>query len=148
MAKYQVAVATSDGKTVDTHFGHALSFTIFAVDEDTGAFEDVEERAIDTAGCAGGECGGTVAPSVQEGCGSGAGCGGRNGAGAEGSVMDAIAEQLDGVDYVLVARIGPHAIRALAKRNITAYDIVLPIDEAIGKINEFRKKISARKQTR
>ena len=134
MAEYRIAVATSDGKTVDTHFGHARSFVIFAVDEDSGAFRDIEERTIDTAGCAGGECGG-------------AGCGGRNGAGAGQNVMDAIAERLDGVSYVLVARIGPHAIRALARRGITAYDIVLPIDAAIAKINEFRKRNLARKRS-
>ena len=32
MEKYKVAVASSDGKTVDTHFGHAQSFLIFEVD--------------------------------------------------------------------------------------------------------------------
>ncbi|MBQ7159269.1 MAG: hypothetical protein IJS09_07610 [Treponema sp.] len=143
MAKYKVAVATSDGKTVDTHFGHALSFTIFVVDEETGAFEDTEERTIEKAGCSGGECGGAAqsdGSAVTD-----AGCGGRNGAAAESGVMDAIAAQLEDVDYVLVARIGPHAIRALSKHGITAYDIVLPIDEAIEKINGFRKKINARK---
>lgn len=124
MAKYKVAVATSDGKTVDTHFGHALSFTIFAVDEETGAFDDVEDRAIDTAGCSGGECGANA---------------------HEVGALDAVATQLEDVDYVLVARIGPHAIRALAKHNVTAYDIILPIDEAIAKINGFRQKIQARK---
>ena len=46
MEKYKVAVASSDGKTVDTHFGHAQSFLIFEVDEQTGAFEDVEERDV------------------------------------------------------------------------------------------------------
>ena len=59
--------------------------------------------------------------------------------------MDEIAKALSDVDYVLVARIGPHAIRALAKYNVTAYDIVLPIEEAIAKINEYRKKIKERK---
>lgn len=49
MEKYKVAVASSDGKTVDTHFGHAQSFLIFEVDEQTGAFEDVEERDVRAA---------------------------------------------------------------------------------------------------
>ena len=31
--KYKVAVATSDGKTVDSHFGHVSNFLIFEVDE-------------------------------------------------------------------------------------------------------------------
>ena len=55
--------------------------------------------------------------------------------------MDDIARALSDVDYVLVAKIGPHAIRALARYDITAYDIVLPVKDAIAKINEFRKKI-------
>lgn len=135
MANYKVAVATSDGKTVDSHFGHAQSFLIFEVDEETGAFEDVEERDV-TAACSGSECGGVQKDS---------GCGGHNGAGAGHSQMDEIAKVLSDVDYVLVARIGPHAVRALARYKVTAYDIVLPIDEAIKKINEYRKKIAERK---
>ncbi|WP_407427312.1 NifB/NifX family molybdenum-iron cluster-binding protein [Treponema sp.] len=138
--KYKVAVATSDGKTVDSHFGHAQSFLIFEVDEKSGSFEDIEERDV-TAACSGGECGGNKTElSAPE-----SGCGGHNGALSGHSAMDKIAKILSDVDYVLVARIGPHAVRSLAKYNVTAYDIVLPIDEAISKINEFRKKIKERK---
>ena len=135
--KYKVAVATSDGKTVDSHFGHVQSFLIFEVDEESGKYEDVEERDV-TAACSGGSCGGAQS-------GSDSGCGGHNGAGEGHSQMDEIAKALSDVDYVLVARIGPHAIRALAKYNVTAYDIVLPIEEAIAKINEYRIKIKERK---
>ena len=138
--KYKVAVATSDGKTVDSHFGHAQSFLIFEVDEESGSFEDIEERDV-TAACSGGECGAKTAESESQSV----GCGGHNGAGAGHSQMDEIAKALSDVDYVLVARIGPHAVRALARYNVTAYDIVLPIDEAIAKINEFRKKIAERR---
>ena len=134
--KYKVAVASSDGKTVDSHFGHAQSFLIFEVDEESGAYEDVEERDV-RAACSGGGCGG-----AQKGDSP---CGGHNGAVEGASPMDEIAKVLSDVDYVLVARIGPHAVRALAKYDVTAYDIVLPIDEAIRKINEFRRKINERK---
>lgn len=135
--KYKVAVATSDGKTVDSHFGHVQSFLILEVDEESGKFEDVEERDVKAA-CSGGSCGGVQNESDSP-------CGGHKGAESSSSAMDEIAKALSDVDYVLVARIGPHAIRALAKYNVTAYDIVLPIDEAISKINEFRKKIKERK---
>ena len=131
--KYKVAVASSDGKTVDSHFGHAQSFLILEVDEESGSFEDVEERAV-TAGCAGEDCGAVKGSSA---------CG--NSPHEAASPLDAVAASLKDVDYVLVAKIGPHAIRALTRFDITAYDIVLPIDEAINKINEFRKKIKARK---
>ncbi|MBQ9283130.1 MAG: hypothetical protein IJ207_13205 [Treponema sp.] len=142
--KYKVAVATSDGKTVDSHFGHVSNFLIFEVDEETGKFEDIEDRDVKAA-CSGGSCAGTQSAEESSGCGSGAGCGGHNGAGHGDSSMDLIAKALSDVDYVLVARIGPHAVRALAKYEVTAYDIVLPIDEAIAKINEFRLKIKERK---
>ncbi len=135
--KYKVAVATSDGKNVDSHFGHVQSFLIFEVDEDTGKYEDVEERDV-TAACSGGSCGGTQSAGDS-------GCGGHNGEGSSPSPMDEIAKALSDVDYVLIARIGPHAIRALAKYDVTAYDIVLPIEEAIAKINEYRIKIKERK---
>ncbi|MCI6798648.1 MAG: NifB/NifX family molybdenum-iron cluster-binding protein, partial [Spirochaetia bacterium] len=77
MEKYKVAVASSDGKTVDTHFGHAQSFLIFEVDEQTGAFEDVEER------------------DVRAACNSQASCGGRI---EEGDSMDLAAKALEDVD--------------------------------------------------
>lgn len=128
---YKVAVATSDGKNVDSHFGHVSSFLILEVDGESGHFEDIEDRSV-AAACSAGERGGVS-------------CGGRNGVGEGKSAMDAIAEILEDVDYVLTARIGPHAIRALAKYNITAYDIVLPIDEAVKKISEFRQKIAERR---
>ena len=141
--KYKVAVATSDGITVDSHFGHVSSFSIFEVDEKTGIAQDIGERDV-TAACSGGQCGGSV---ESQNAAKTSGCGGHNGAGSAGepSPMEQIAKALSDVDYVLVARIGPHAIRALAKYEVTAYDIVLPIDEAIKKINDFRKKIRERK---
>ncbi len=133
--KYKVAVATSDGKTVDTHFGHAQSFLIFEVDEESGCFDDIEERSVD-AGCSGSSC------SVGK---DSASCGSFGNVQETVSPLDMVAASLKDVDYVLVAKIGPHAIRSLARFNITAYDIVLPIHDAIQKINEFRKKIKARK---
>lgn len=139
--KYKVAVATSDGKTVDSHFGHASAFVIYEVEETDGSFTDIEEREV-RAACSGGECGAQT-QEAEGGCASGGGC--SNPVTQAPSPMDLIAQQLSDVDYVLVARIGPHAIRALAKYNVSAYDIVLPIDEAIAKINGYRKKITERK---
>lgn len=126
--KYKIAVATSDGKMVDTHFGHASRFLILDVDEDTDSFEDVEERNI-AAACAGGNCA-SVVPEHS---------------GGASDSMDAAARALCDVDYVLVARIGPHALQALARYNVTAFDIVLSVSEAVKKINIYRKKIAQKK---
>lgn len=140
---YKVAVATSDGINVDSHFGHVLSFVIYDVDEETGEYDDVEERDV-AAACSGGNCGSIQV--VQPGCGGQNGSSSCGGSGAPDTPMEKIAEALSDVDYVLCAKIGPHAIRALAKYNVSAYDIVLPVGQAIKKINDFRLKIKARKQ--
>jgi len=132
--KYRVAVASSDGVTVDSHFGHVDNFLIFEVDEKTGEFNQLEDKELNAA-CGGGECGGVANKAVVQA----KNC-------SDCSVtdpMDVVANALFdvGVNYVLCARIGPHAIQALARKNISAYDIVLPIEEAIKKINIFRLKI-------
>lgn len=144
---YRIAVATSDGKQVDTHFGHASSFLILEVDEDTGSYEDVEERAVNAA-CGGGTCGSAGDGSAGDGSAENGGVSsGRSnsGDGAGHDVMNSIAATLQDADYVLCAKIGPHAVRALARYNIAAYDIMLPIDEAVKKIHLFRQKIKARR---
>ncbi len=108
---YKVAVATSDGKNVDTHFGHAEDFTIFTV-EDDGSFRETERRKAVPA--CGGEC--------------------------EADSMEQAAENLKDVEYVLVARIGPNAVKTLARRGITAFDVVMSVGEAINRIHIYRTK--------
>ena len=82
---YLIAVATSDGEIIDTHFGHADSFLILEVDED-GYYEEIEERVVRPA------------------CGGGDDC-----KRCAGSLMNDIAQELKDVDFVLGARSGPHA---------------------------------------
>ena len=123
MANYKVAVASSDGQTIDTHFGHADHFYILEVDEETGTFRELENRDVHAA-CGGGECGGVANKKVAP----------------DADPMDTMTGNLADVAYVLCARIGPHAIHALSKKGIRAYDIVLPIEEAVAKINAFRKR--------
>lgn len=126
---YKIAVATSDGINIDTHFGRADSFSIFSVNDD-GSFEELENRAAVKA-CSGG-C--SDAPKKGEGSYQ-----------SEDSALLAAAENLRDVEYVLAARIGPGAVRALAVKNITAFDIVMPIDEAVSKINVYRAKLAGGK---
>ena len=123
MANYKVAAASSDGQMIDSHFGHADHFYIYEVDEETGNFTEIENRDVNAA-CGGGECGGVANKKVAP----------------DSDPMDTMTEKLSDVEYVLCARIGPHAIHALSKRGIRAYDIVLSVEEAIAKINAFRKK--------
>ena len=119
--KYKVAVATSDGKSVDSHFGHVSVFSVYEVDEETGEFEELDP--IETgAACQGAECGGKG-----------------------GGQMERNAEALSEVQYVLAAKIGPHAIQALARKGVSAFDVALPVGEAISKINGYRAKLAAKK---
>ena len=118
---FKVAVATSDGINVDSHFGHVNEFTIYEVDAITGDGEPVEFRKIEQNACKNATCG--------------------------GEAFEHIAERLSDVEYVLAAKIGPHAVQSLSRRNIVALDVCVPIEEALHKVRDFRdrkKKIQER----
>lgn len=126
MAKYKVAVATNDGVNVNVHFGHAAAFDIYEVDEASGKYEKVEVR---------------LKPEHCDGsCGDGT-CGQRE---VQHSSMYAAAKNLADLDYVLCEQLGPQAIQSLARFNVRAFDIALPISDAIAKINIYRNKIAER----
>ena len=126
MAKYKVAVATNDGVNVNVHFGHAAAFDIYEVDEASGKYEKVEVR-LKPEHCDG---------SCRDGT-----CGQRE---VQHSSMYAAAKNLADLDYVLCEQLGPQAIQSLARFNVRAFDIALPISEAIAKINIYRNKIAER----
>ena len=126
MAKYKVAVATNDGVNVNVHFGHAAVFDVYEVDDVSGHYEKIELRQKPE------HCDGS--------CGDGT-CGSRN---PEGSSMYTAAKNVSDLEYVLCSQIGPHAIQQLARFGVRAFDIALPIDEAIAKINLYRSKIAQR----
>ncbi|WP_290766587.1 NifB/NifX family molybdenum-iron cluster-binding protein [Fibrobacter sp. UBA4297] len=125
MAKYKVAIATNDGLYVNVHFGHAAAFDLYEVDEDSGKYEYIGIRQKPE------HCDGT--------------CGHRE---IENSSMLSAAKNLEDVDYVLCEQIGPHAIQALARFDIRAFDVSLPIAEAIEKINTYRVKIKNKQSLR
>jgi predicted Fe-Mo cluster-binding NifX family protein len=126
MAKYKVAVATNDGINVNVHFGHAAAFDVYEVDDESGKFEKVEVR---------------VKPEHCDGsCGDGS-CGQRD---VERSSMFSAAKNLADLDYVLCSQLGPQAVQALTRFNVRAFDISLPIADAIAKINLYRVKIAQR----
>ena len=126
MAKYKIAVATNDGVNVNVHFGHAAAFDIYEVDDASGKFEKIEVRVKPE------HCDGT--------CGDGT-CGQRD---MEHLSMLTAARNLSDLDYVLCSQIGPQAIQALARFNVRAFDIGLPVADAIAKINLYRNKIAQR----
>ncbi len=111
---FKVAVATSDGVNVDSHFGHVNEFTIYEVDAITGDGEPVEFRKIKQNACKDATCG--------------------------GEAFDQIAEKLSDVEYVLAAKIGPHAVQSLSRKNIVALDVCVPIEDALHKVRDFKDR--------
>lgn len=118
--EFQVAVATTDGRKVDQHFGHTDTFAIYAIDSVTGASRLVEKRKLDQSGCSGEGCWGS-------------------------EVFEKIADQLSDVEFVLAVKIGPHAASALSRRQIITLDVDVSVEEALGKVRDYhdRKKLMA-----
>ena len=125
---YKIAVATQGGHTVDTHFGHALDFTIIEVADD-GSFSEVERRDA-FAACDGGCARVCNANSLI-------------GASQSEDSMERAAANLADCEFVLAAKIGSHAINALAHHGITPLDCVIAIDEAVAKIHAYRERTRA-----
>lgn len=112
----RVAVASTDGTTIDEHFGRAKEFIIFEVADD-GSYEQLEIRAI-TPHCS---CGGE-APSHPS---------------------DVTVEQLSDIEAVLVNQIGPGATRSLEAKGVKAFTLKGSIDKALNSYGRRRKLLEA-----
>lgn len=110
----RVAVASSDGKFVNKHFGRAQNFLIFEIDEEAGT----EIRFIEVRNS-------TPACSYQHH--------------DEERLQTAVA-QLTDCKVVLASQIGPGAKAALEASNIIAYSIADFIEPALKRIAVFRHK--------
>ena len=91
-SRYRLAVASSNGVLVDTHFGQAASFLIYEISG--GHFTQVEERVTGKYCLGPGECG------LNE------------------HNRETIIEALSDCDAVLSLRIGPEAKEKLVKHGI------------------------------
>lgn len=100
MAK--VAVASTDGVTINEHFGSAQEFLVYEV-FDGGDFKFSERRA---------------APEGQSGHGN-------------HGTAHLSASALEGVEAVLVSQIGPNATRILKGKGIKVYTLSMPIEKAL-----------------
>jgi nitrogen fixation protein NifX len=109
----RAAVASSDGKFINQHFGHAEQFLIFDID-DEGKYEYVELRKNKPT-CSGGDH-------------------------TAGSMQDAV-NLLEGVNVVLVAQIWPGASQNLLLNGIQSFSVPSYIDEALEKLGaSYMKK--------
>lgn len=106
----KIAVATTDGKVVNQHFGKAEKFYILDVDEDAITFELTEIRETGSV-CLGGE--------------------------HEDSRLLEVVSELKDCDYVLVSRIGMRARNILEQSGIEAYEIPGVVEESVDKLIRF-----------
>ncbi len=104
-----IAVASSDGVTINEHFGQSRQFLIYQVAED-GTYQQQETRDI--------------VPSC--GCGST-----DHSHDAVNHGHEATVAQLVGVDAVLALQIGPGAAESLQAKGIKAFGVKGLIDKAL-----------------
>lgn len=107
----RIAIATTDGKVVNEHFGRASVFYIIELDGEEYRFN--EERP--------------TAPV----------CGGGS---HNDNDMENAACLLSDCQAVLVSKIGSGAKRALEIRGISVFEIGLPVDEALDKLRTYYYK--------
>lgn len=109
--KYRVAVASSDGESVNRHYGKAESFYIYLVDDEEG-YDFLEKRLVKAV--------------CQEGK--------HNAAEMEKHVQNFL-----DCKYVAASRIGSGAIQSLTAAGITAMELPGSIDDAILKIWKYNR---------
>ena len=110
---YKIAIASTDGKVVNQHFGRADKFYIVEVsDQGEYYFEETRETA---AACQAGS-------HSEEG-------------------LAQTVSLLEDCKYVLVRQIGPGAEYELSKKGITAFAVAHYIDEAVKKLIYYNAEI-------
>lgn len=134
---YKIAVASSDGVTVDGAFGDAAEFLVYQIEgeqyrqvEHRKMPEPVRQRAESTeasskpeAGCCGGHAG-------HGGC----GCGASDGSSVR---IDALAD----CRSIVCRKIGPHAGKLLERKAIAAFDVDCSVEEALKKIILYYNRV-------
>ena len=109
--KYRVAVASTDGESVNTHYGKSEIFYIYIVDDDEG-YDLLEKRQ--------------VSPVCKDGF-------------HNKAAMETHVQQFTDCKYVVASRIGAGAIQSLTAAGITAMDLPGSIDDAILKVWKYNR---------
>lgn len=150
--EYKIAVASSDGTSIDLSFGAADAFLIYQVyaDNKYGLLEkrcwDSEAADAEQAGCSSSSCSaGTKESECSKasdgGCGSGSGCSGK---GADIPKLGLI----DDCRAILCRKLGFQVRKQLEKKAIAAFDIEYGIDEAMEKIVMYFDRVDNHKTLR
>ena len=139
---YRVAVASTDGETVNTHYGKSEIFYIYYVDDSEG-YDLVEKRKVNPVCMAGfsgiqGDVAGAGAGGLQSGLAAGLATGLVGGAHSQ-SAMEQSVKQFADCRYVVASRIGSGAAQALSAAGITGMELPGTIDDAILKIWKYNR---------
>ncbi len=108
---YKVALASTDGQNVNTHYGRAQAFYVYTVNDEEG-YDFVEER--------------TVTPLCS------------NGSHLVSQMQESTARFCD-CKYVVASRIGSGAIQSLSARGITAMELPGTIEEALLNVWKYNR---------
>lgn len=108
---YKVAIASSDGESVNLHYGKAEKFYIYTIDDEEG-YDLLEER------------------QVQPVCMDGA---------HEISKMEKSVLNFTDCRYIIVSRLGTAASAALSAAGITAMELPGSIDDAILRVWKYNQ---------
>ena len=147
---YKIAVASSDGVTVDGAFGEATEFRIYQIEGEQ--YSQVESRKMpepatqkpeDTAveqrtnSTEQQNCGGQDGDHTEVGC-----CGGHGGCGCgtpDGS--SARIEALSDCRSIVCKKIGSHAKKLLERKAIAAFDVECSVEDALKKIIFYYNRV-------
>ena len=110
-SKYRIAIASTDGDSVNIHYGKSNLFYIYRVDDETG-YDLIEERS--------------VTPVCQDGS-------------HEKSSMEESVKQFEDCKYVVASRIGAGALQALTSSGIISMELPGNIDDAILKVWKYNR---------
>ncbi len=108
---YKVAIASTDGETVNQHYGRATKFYIYSIDDEVG-YDLVEERQVE--------------PVCMDGA-------------HEISKMEQSVLNFTDCRYIVVSRLGSAAGAALSAAGITAMELPGTIDDAILRVWKYNQ---------
>lgn len=111
ISKYKVAVASTDGETVNQHYGRCEKFYIYSVDDEVG-YDLTEERI--------------VKPVCQDGSHN------------KEAMAESVKAFLD-CRYIIVSRLGSAPASLLAANKITVMELPGSIDDAILSVWKFNR---------
>ncbi|MPM44987.1 hypothetical protein SDC9_91672 [bioreactor metagenome] len=109
---WRVALASSDGRSIDEHFGRARHFYVVDIRSD-GSRTPLERREI---------------PRAEEIWGH------------SSANLAAACKALEDCAVLLAARVGPEAKRMLEAGNISVYERALPAEDALARLASYFKR--------